>query len=516
MTSSLQVPVHAGTPSPMLVLLRRYIIAVSFVNLCYAAVWKRLLDLRTPALFTFKTLPKSGEYLGAICGVLLCSAILVAIDALLRRGPRVLRACVLVAGFAFLIMRGQAFLPDQVIPTSAFLVARGPSFVLFGVIGVVLVIVFLRYQQFVGRAIGILLLICAPFCLFTFGYSLYTAISPRTLQDRPTAARLPRRPGPRVLWIIFDEWDKRLSFDTRSPNLAMPNVDRLRKESVFAENALPPAGMTILSMPALIQGRRVRSEDRRGPDTLLVTYDDGRTLPFGAKPNIFSEVRDAGMNAGVAGWFLPYCRLMSSYLTDCWWQEADFRWNSYGTTFKDALLNQPRSLLETARFSPFGQSLPTLKHVRTFSRTFEHSERIASDNDVQFALFHFDIPHPPFFYDPKTGLMNGDSWRDYTSGLALLDKAWGDLRADMERSGAWNTTTIVLSTDHFYRGSQLVNGKRDQRIPFIVHFPGEESGLDYTPSFNTIVTHDLILSLLRSEVTDAAGLQSWLDRHNSD
>jgi len=496
--------------------LRRYVIALSFVNLCYAAVWKRLLDIRKPAEFTIKTLPARGEYLGAICGVLLCALAVVAFDALLRRAPRFMRACVLVAGFAFLVLRGQALLPGQVIPTSAFLFARAPSFALFGVVGVALVGAVLRYQEAISRGVTLLLLICAPFCAFTFANSLYAAASPATLKDGPLAERLLRRPGPRVLWIVFDEWDQRLTFDARSPNLAMPHVDSLRNESFFAENALPPAGMTMLSMPALIAGHRVRSEKLLGPGTLLITYDNGTTLPFGARPNIFSEVRDAGMNAAVAGWFLPYCRTLNSYLTDCWWQEADFRWNSYGTTFHDALLNQPRSLLETARFSPFGQSLPTLKHARTFDENFERSKRIASDNDVQFALFHYDIPHPPFFYDPKTGGMTSDSWITYTNGLALLDKAVGELRADMERSGAWNNTTIVLTTDHFYRGSQLVNGKRDQRIPFIVHFPGENTGLSYTRSFNTIVTHDLILALLRSEVRDTAGLQYWLDRHNSD
>lgn len=516
MPDTLHVPAEPRTGSAPRVFLRRYVIALSFINLCYAAVWKRLLDIRKPAMFTIKTLPARGEYLGAICGVLLCALVVVAIDALLRRGPRMMRACVLVAGFAFLVLRGQALLPEQVIPTSAFLLARAPSFVLFGVMGVVLVGAVFRYEDAVTRGVTLLLLICAPFCAFTFAYSLYAAVSPATLRDRPLAARFPGKPGPRVLWIVFDEWDQRLSFDARSPNLAMPNVDALRKESFFAENALPPAGMTILSMPALIAGHRVRSEKALGPDTLLVTYDNGTTLPFGAKPNIFSEVRDAGINTAVAGWFLPYCRTLNSYVTDCWWQEADFRWNSYGMTFHDAFLNQPRSLLETARFSPFGQSLPTLKHLRTFDENFERSKKIASDIDVQFALFHYDIPHPPFFYDLKTGRMTGDSWSNYTNGLALLDIAVGDLRADMERSGAWNHTAIIFTTDHFYRGSRLVNGKRDQRIPFIVHFPGENTGLSYTHSFNTIVTHDLILALLRSEVADAAGLQHWLDRHNSD
>lgn len=498
------------------VLLRRYVIALSFVNLCYANVWKRLLDLRRPALFTIKTMPAPGEYFGAICSVLICALILVGIDAILRRGPRIVRACALVAGMAFLVMRGQALFPEQVVPTSLFLLARARSFLVFGVLGILLIVLFFRYQNAVTKGITTLLMICAPFCAFTFAYSAYRAATAVKLYDRPFAARLPRRPGPRVLWVIFDEWDKRLSFDARSPELAMPQVDRLRKESLFAENALPPAGMTVMSMPALLAGHRVKSERRVGPDTLLVTYDNGKTMPFGARPNIFSQVRDSGLNAAVIGWFLPYCRVFDPYVTDCWWQEADFRWNSYGTTFLQAVVNQPRSLFETQRFSPFGQSLPTLMHVRTFEETFARSKRVASDNDVQFALFHFDIPHPPFFYNASTKRMTNDSWSDYTNGLALLDQAVGELREDMERSGAWNNTTLLISTDHFYRGSALVNGKRDQRIPFLLHFPGQSAGATYTHSFNTVVSHDLILALLHSEVTDAASVQSWLDLHNGE
>jgi arylsulfatase A-like enzyme len=112
--------------------------------------------------------------------------------------------------------------------------------------------------------------------------------------------------------------------------------------------------------------------------------------------------------------------------------------------------------------------------------------------------------------------LSGDSLTAYTNGVALVDRVVGELRAAMEQSGAWNTTTLLISSDHFYRASQLVNGKRDERVPFIVHLPGQTSGLTYTHSFNTVVTHDFILALLRSEITDPASVEHWLDRHNSD
>ena len=62
---------------------------------------------------------------------------------------------------------------------------------------------------------------------------------------------------PRVVWIIFDEADYRMIYDQRPAGLELPEFDRLRGESLSADNAISPTEATITSMPSLILGYRV-------------------------------------------------------------------------------------------------------------------------------------------------------------------------------------------------------------------------------------------------------------------
>jgi len=78
---------------------------------------------------------------------------------------------------------------------------------------------------------------------------------------------------------------------------------------------------------------------------------------------------------------------------------------------------------------------------------------------------------------------------------------------------AVGSVVLLLSADHFYRASPLVNGVRDHRVPFLVHFPGEKSGVQYAASFNTVLTYGLIEAVLHSQLTSAASAGDWLDQN---
>lgn len=493
---------------------RRYLLALSFTNLCYAPVWKHLLDIRTAAGFTMKNFPARAEYAAAICGVLLCAAALVAIDTALRLGPRHLRSVEIIAGIALLILPMQSLLAGYPVRSSLIHLIHIPSVMFFAAAGSLSAAVVVRYQSLALKIAARILLACVPFCAITFASSVYRMARVVPRPDPPTVARINHAPSPRVLWIIFDEWDQRLTFDARPAGLELPALDRLRAESLFAQNALPPSDATLISMTSLISGRSVVTAAPIDSSTLRLKFKDGQSQRFGDDPNLFSDVRRSGRNAAVLGWYLPYCRLFNASATDCWWEEMDAVWNSQGKTFTSALFNQPRSLVETSIFSPFGQSLTTLKHRRIYEELLDRGMRIAADPTIDSALIHFNVPHAPFFYDRATQQMTrGNSLYAYPDALALVDRTLAALRSRMEQAGTWNTTTLLVSSDHFYRISPLVNGKRDQRVPFILHLAGQKRALDFTAPFNTVLTHDLILSLLRAEITDVAAAQTWLANH---
>ena len=55
----------------------------------------------------------------------------------------------------------------------------------------------------------------------------------------------------------------------------------------------------------------------------------------------------------------------------------------------------------------------------------------------------------------------------------------------------------------------------DHRIPFLLKLPRQHEQLTYKAGFNTVLTHDLVLALMRGEVSDPRGVAAWLDRNRS-
>jgi hypothetical protein len=53
---------------------------------------------------------------------------------------------------------------------------------------------------------------------------------------------------------------------------------------------------------------------------------------------------------------------------------------------------------------------------------------------------------------------------------------------------------------------------RDYRVPFLVKSSGPSHSMICSNQFNTLLTHDLILAVLRGEVTNQADAASFLGR----
>jgi len=102
----------------------------------------------------------------------------------------------------------------------------------------------------------------------------------------------------------------------------------------------------------------------------------------------------------------------------------------------------------------------------------------------------------------------------------------------LEKAGLWENAVVVLSSDHWWRGDlwrhmrdsrawswtaedESVFSEVDERVPFVVKLAGQHSGINYTPEFNTVLTHDLLLALLSGNVSDPASVVDWLESHRS-
>ena len=504
---------------------RAFLAALSFANLCYLRIWSELLTYSRHDVYLMVTPPKPVEYLAAIANVLLAA---VAIWGLSILSVRVLKGrnirwaeMAVVLGMCIPLNGLRSVLSNQ------FPYLKSPLIELLGVRGVMLlggciaivatVAIVFFHRRLVAASIAVLALL-SPFAAVTFGQALWKASHYDASQyaDRPVAPMIAGAPKvPRVLWFIADEWDYALTFVDRDPSLALPQIDRLRHGALHAANALPPGPETPVSIPGYYEGRLVNSVSYDGPRELQLSYPDtAAPVPWSTQSNVFQRARALGVNTALVEWFHPACRILSG-LSYCTWRPMAMQYNSMGDGFWQILPNQTRSLFETSLFSVFGRPLSAVQQTGTYHAILREGEALANDTRFGFTLVHLPIPHAPHAYNRKTGefTLGNSPIAGYVDSLALLDRTIGEIRRGMENAGTWDATTVLFTSDHPYREAMQLDGKSDPRIPYMLKLAAQKEGVEYAGQFNTVLTADLLMAVLRGEVADAPSAAAWLDRN---
>ncbi len=500
-------------------------VALSFANLCYLRLWSELLTYSPADAYKMK-LPFSREaYIAVVLNVVVAAAAGLGVAALLRRSGR--RWAGVLASILFLAALAIPANALRSVLSNFFQYLRSPLLILLGTRGAMMlggtlalaaIVVAVVWTQPVIRFVRNVLLILFPLVPLTFAQSLWRAASydASGFEDSPSAPALPRRDGPRVLWIVLDEMDQRLAFVDRPSGIQLPELDRLRGESLFAHNAQPPGWETLLAMPALLSGRDVKDAVKGGPHELLLVHPGGQPpVPWRDEPNVFAKARAAGFNTALVGWYHPYCRELASSLTHCEWWEMSMQYNSSGRTLLELMPGQTRSLFETSLLSLFGQSLSTRAHGHMYREMMPRSLAVAADRAYGLALLHLPVPHAPHAWDRHTGRfdLKNAPVKGYIDSLVLADRSLGEIRRTLEAAGMWQTTTVLVTSDHGYRASKPLDGKTDPRVPFVLKMAGTGAPVDFTPCFNARLTGDLLISVLRGEVSTPQDAARWIEAH---
>jgi hypothetical protein len=505
-----------------------FLVALSFANICYLRVWAEILTYRPWDTYLMTTPPRPVEYLALVVNILLLAAALTGLSFLARR---------LLPGkqfrFAEMAVVLGIFIPlnsVRSVLSNRYPLLRSPLIELLGLRGVMILgvclalagliaIVYFHHRMTV--AIVAALAVLSPFCAVTFGQAAWKAahFDASAYRNRPPAPRIAGNgKSPRVVWVIADEWDYRLTFVDRDPTLQLPEIDRLRGTSLFADHAAPPGSETPISIPGYYSGKLVEHVRHDGPGELQVAYhgDTRGEVPWSVQSSVFERTRTLDFNTALLEWYHPTCRVLNS-LTFCKWWPMAMQHNSMGDNFWQILPNQTRSLFETNLFSLFGRSLTANQQTGVYQAMMGEAKRLVVDRDFGLTLVHLPIPHAPHAYNRKTGTftLGNSPIAGYIDSLALLDRSVGELRRTMENSGVWDSTTVLFTSDHGYRDSEALDGKSDPRVPYLLKLPSQKDAVTYTPDFNTVLTADLLLDVLRGEISGPASATAWLDRNRT-
>ncbi len=487
-------------------------IALSLANLCFFRAWGELLE---PYNYYFMKTPPFINFAAIILNVLLLAAVFWIGLNFARRSDR--WYAMGIARWAFLVV---LIVPlngiRQVLPPVANLIAivGKNGFIILSFVLIMLGMLFLlRWHRQVIRVISILILVLFPFFLMTFSQAVYSlAKYDATIVDEPLASPpiQEKKSTPRVLWLLFDGMDQRVTFFERPPTVKLPEIDLLRRNALYATNAYPPTNATLLSLPSLITGRRIDEALPNSLREMMITFRGARkAVGWSTQSNVFSKALAAGFNTAVVGWYHPYCRVIGISLTTCSWEEV------FGSTAG----SHKTSVFETMIYQIYNlwPWRARQHHIESYLRVLQDAKKAVVDSSLGLILAHFPVPHKPYIYDRMKGdftLLNYSA-TGYLDNLVLADLTLGELRSVMEAAHTWENTNILVTSDHWWLYSSLLDGRVDQRVPFILKLAGQKEGVVYEPAFNTILTHNLFLALLRGEVGGPKSVMAWLDQHRS-
>jgi hypothetical protein len=370
----------------------------------------------------------------------------------------------------------------------------------------------LRWPRPALRGVRALALAASPVAIVTLMFILWLLLEVAAGPEWRLAEPAPLKRTPpslrRVVWVVFEELDQRVTFEARPPGLSLPELDRLRRESLYADGARPPAGATEVSMPALITGRPVVAAVPLSPNDLDLTFTDGKTARFSAHANVFTRTRTLGYDTALIGWRLPYPRVLGASLAVAEWRSSAAYERARGITSGETFLNQWASLL------------PAVNLRRLAARRFEElgdlAIRTAMDGRFGLVLLHLPIPQAPGIYDPASGRLTswnfGGAGDGYLDNLTLVDRMLAHLRRGLERSRLDDRTWLVVTSSRWWSAAKLYDGHLDHRVPFLVRPPDGGRATHVDMAFNTLATHDLVLAILRGSVSDTNDVAAWLAR----
>ncbi len=490
-------------------------IGLSLATLWFIGVWSDLLAfLYVSERYPVGALPCWNDYAAVVSNVCLLGVVFAGLMRIFRRANPRLRAAGEWILLASLIVPLNAIRNHFNTPVERLFAAMSPAAARAtgALLLVVLVVVLIRWRAAIVRGIAAGLLILFPLVALTFAQAGWAVLQARGGMRCGAAgaelARLPGRAPTRVLWIVYDELEERGAFDERPRDLALPELDRLRGQSLFATNAVPPADRTERSMPSFISGAIVEDAALVGRNEMRVTLrGQSRPIRWTAAHTIFARARPYGVNTAVAGFFLPYCALIGEALTSCAWQPCvtcGRLVGAFGRSVAESMRNQVSELAPR-----YGRR----RHLEAYRELQAAALELAADPSIGLALLHLPVPHDPPIYDRARGEMSLSvaSGRGYFDNLALADRSLGELRAAMERGGVWERTTILLFGDHGRRALRDGVSIADPRVPFIVKLAGQHRSIPYTSPVNIVLVHDLTLELLAGRITAPEQVAAWLD-----
>jgi hypothetical protein len=488
---------------------------VAFI--CYAGVLFRLASPRHETVFHWHG-SAAALFLPVLVGELLVALGIFALLAVVRHFVWLRRAiwsCLLCLAF-FAVIENFFFLTEASPPH--WLHRMLP---LLCVVLTAAAVVWLKPNVFEHiRGIGHIVLWSAAFAgTLVFMQAAWCGFEARHLNDPPMGAEITNTipasavPHGRVIWIVLDELAFRQAFAEHSAGADLPNFDALKAQATIFTNVVSASDHTEVAIPALLTGKSLLDSRSTVDGRMQVQTLDHQWVDFDPGSTAFTDAQSLGYRAAIAGWYMPYCRILGGAFSYCTWN-----YHVAPAIFfpsEEIAVNLVNPILHpTTR----GASLLRLKD---FLQLNSATDRILQAKKYDFVYLHMPIPHPEGIYDYRRKTYSLDH-SSYVDNLALADLYLGHVRAVLEEQNQWDEATVLLMGDHSWRtllwkhympwsleDEQANRAGFDPRPAYVLKLPYQQTTASVNSEFQAVRTRSLLKALLRGQFHTPQDVQNW-------
>ncbi len=489
------------------------LVGLSLANLWFIRMWGEVLAVAGPDAY-FSSISNADIY-ALMLNVLLLGAFFTCAATVLRRFGAAGRR-VLVGGFVLVLVAQLNQLGPELNPGVLSLVDPWKSGKYLDVIAPVVILMLIaaacwRWPTPALRLAVGFVLILSPFVAVTFGRAalILLQVNPSealAAKAPPVGAPVAKAPGPRVVLIVLDAMGRWHAVDARPDSIQLPQLDRLRTEGLDATQVTQIGKQTKISVPGMLSGLEVTASEPTGPDELALTLADGRAVEWSETETLLDEAQALGGVGIVSGWYHPYCRLFDHADACETYPARTVGSRARATGFWRAVVEQQRALIPYLSLR--------LRQVEIIETQRDDLAQAAVQGGRGFVFLNVIAPHTPWIWDADA--------EDYTftefhpdgmfANQELADRMLGEIRAAMEAAGQWDSTAVIVTSDHVaqYR-PRWIDEPDDTRVPLIVKLPGPAGGVTYDRPMKGILVHELASQLLQGRLRTYPELVAWLD-----
>jgi len=305
-------------------------------------------------------------------------------------------------------------------------------------------------------------------------------------------------PPPNVYLVVFDEWSYERSLDEAGNWRAdLPHLAALARTSDVYTDAHSLASHTDISLPRLLFQTDQEFTRKRGVPGFL--DGQGQWTPTPLITGLFGRAKNAGLHTFMVGWYHPYRRMFGDQV-DFSYSHCQYDW--FGSSFAGRTMYHgwqivgrwfPPAGVANDLWLKWGARLYARTQPSRTSRIHELTRRIITSVDAStLGVFHYPVPHRPFVFDGSSQvrkpLFDPSSEKGYIGNLGYMDLLLGELVADLRRAGKFDSSWLIVTSDHTWRDDpRFLEKPAEERlthVPLLIKKPRQTALAEYDHRFS--------------------------------